>query len=50
VAIMTRFNIELILTFDAGFDGIPGIRRFEAGPAVRSDRMRRSSLIRRSPA
>jgi uncharacterized protein len=30
VAIMTRFDIELILRFDTGFDGIPGIRRFEA--------------------
>jgi uncharacterized protein len=30
VAIMMRFDIELILSFDTGFDGIAGIRRFEA--------------------
>ena len=28
LAVMRRYGVEEILTFDRGFEGIPGIRRF----------------------
>ena len=27
IAVMRRFGVERILTFDTGFDGVPGVAR-----------------------